>query len=215
MRLYFTRHGESEANTLRIISNRNLPHPLTETGRLQAAALAENLRGKFITRIYASPLPRARETAEILSAALGVPMECAEALREPDCGVLEGRGDEQAWSEINYWMRSWLDGRQQDCGPESGETYESVQNRFIKFIEGLTARYGETDSAFLLVTHGALILFGLPGVCLNVEAQFILKHGLEHTALISTELQNGKLVCLAREARNPFEKVIPRATGTS
>jgi broad specificity phosphatase PhoE len=32
--LYFARHGESIANTGNIISNRDLAHPLTPTGRL-------------------------------------------------------------------------------------------------------------------------------------------------------------------------------------
>ena len=41
MRILFTRHGESEANIQHIISNRSLPHQLTEKGVDQAAALAE------------------------------------------------------------------------------------------------------------------------------------------------------------------------------
>jgi broad specificity phosphatase PhoE len=43
MMLYFVRHGESEANTLGVISNRGLRFGLTDTGRQQAAALAEKL----------------------------------------------------------------------------------------------------------------------------------------------------------------------------
>src|SRR5512140_3617462 len=96
MRLYFTRHGESEANRLKIISNRDLPHPLTETGRLQASTLAERLRTRPILRVYASPLLRARQTGEILSTALKVPLELVDGLREPDCGELEGRTDADA-----------------------------------------------------------------------------------------------------------------------
>jgi len=60
MRLYFIRHGESEANTLQIISNRNLPHAMTETGLRQVFALAGKLHGKSICRIYTSPILRAR-----------------------------------------------------------------------------------------------------------------------------------------------------------
>ena len=43
MRLYFVRHGQSEANVLRVISNRDLPHHLTDMGRQQAEALARSL----------------------------------------------------------------------------------------------------------------------------------------------------------------------------
>jgi broad specificity phosphatase PhoE len=194
MRIYITRHGESEANIFHIISNRELPHPLTEKGRLQATALAEKLRGKSIIRIYTSPIRRARETAEILSAELGVPMECVDALREPDCGVLEGRGDEAAWKEHDYWKESWFFGREEDSGPQGGETCQDVRRRLAGFIAELINRFGETESEFLLVTHGALLLYGLPGVLTDIDNQFVLEHGLGYTLLISTEVLAGRLV---------------------
>jgi len=192
MRLYFTRHGESEANVRKIISNRGLPHPLTETGRLQAAALAEKLRERPITRIYASPIPRARETAEIVSAALGAPLELADGLREPDCGVLEGRSDEAAWVEHDRWKKNWSSGRDLDKKLEGGESYEDVRERFVAFVKGLVARYGKTDAEFLLVTHGAAMLIGLPAL-FTVDQQSILNYGLGHTALFAAEVQDGKL----------------------
>src|SRR6476646_8171101 len=43
MKLYFVRHGESEANLLREISNRGTRHGLTAKGRAQATALAQSL----------------------------------------------------------------------------------------------------------------------------------------------------------------------------
>ena len=200
MRLYFIRHGESEANTLRIISNRDLPHYLTEKGRLQAAILAKNLHGKSIARIYSSPIPRAMETAQILSSVLGAPMESVEALREPDCGVLEGRGDAKAWLEHTYWMQTWLDGQEIDEGPQNGEPLVEIQKRFTKFIESLVVQFGETESEFLLITHGALLLFCLPGILAGVEHQFVLDHAPEYTALLTTEYQNGKLACITWES---------------
>ena len=199
MRLYITRHGESQANILSVISNRDLPHPLTETGRLQAAALTEKLRGKSITRIYASPILRAKQMAEILSNALGGPMECEQALREPDCGVLEGRGDADAWAEHKYWLETWLAGRARDKGPQGGETYNAARERFTSFIEEIKRKYGESSAEFVLVTHGEQMLFGLPGLVVGLDAQFMLEHGLGYTVLITSELQEGKLVHLTEE----------------
>jgi broad specificity phosphatase PhoE len=202
MRIYFTRHGESEANRYHIISNRDLPHPLTDTGRRQAVGLAGKLLEKSITRIYASPIPRAWETAQIISRVLGVPVETADALREPDCGVLEGRGDEEAWKQHNYWKESWFQGREQDRGPEGGEAWVDLQKRLIPFIDKLIIQYGETQAELLLVTHGSLILFGLPGVLEDLDHQSIWERGLGHMVLITTELRAGKLVCLAWEPMN-------------
>ena len=195
MKLYFTRHGESEANTRRIISNRNLPHALTQTGREQAAALAQGLSKKTIAHIYSSPIARARQTAEILSFKLKAPVECEHALREPDCGILEGRADQAAWEQHNYWKEAWLQGSELEHGPQGGETCIDVRRRLAEFIERLSNEYRNTDLEFVLVTHGALLLFGLPGLLKNVDHQFILDHGLDHTVLISAVFMDGYLVC--------------------
>ena len=67
MKLIFVRHGESEANVLRVISNHSLPHALTGRGRGQAHRLAERVQGSDIVRIYCSAILRARQTAEIVA----------------------------------------------------------------------------------------------------------------------------------------------------
>jgi broad specificity phosphatase PhoE len=196
MRLYFTRHGESEANQLRIISNRDLPHPLTAAGRQQAEELAEKLRGRSISRIYTSPIQRARETAGILSAVLGVSLEISDALREPDCGVLEGRGDEETWTQLQYWINTWLDGQERDQGPQGGETYNAIRERLVNFIDKLVAEYGESQAEFVLVTHGALMLFGLPNLVADLDARDLMSYGIGHTQVIALEWQAGMWVRL-------------------
>jgi len=196
MKLYFTRHGESEANIRMIISNRDLPHPLTERGRLQAAALAEELRGRPINRIYASPIPRAKETAQILSDALKVPLELADALREPDCGILEGRSDQAAWAEHDSWKQNWVLGHDLDRRLEGGESYNDVRKRFVSFVGKLVRQYGKSEAEFLLVTHGAAMLIGLPAILSNADQQSIVEAGLGHTSLFTAEVQDGKLVWL-------------------
>jgi 2,3-bisphosphoglycerate-dependent phosphoglycerate mutase len=194
MKLYFTRHGESEANRLRIISNRDLPHGLTGTGRLQALELAEKLQARPITRIYASPLLRARQTGEILSTALSVPLEPAEALREPDCGVLEGHSDPQAWAEHKYWLDTWLVGRELDNGPQGGETCIAIRDRFTIFIKELVREYGQSPAEFVLVTHGEVLLLGLPGLVEGLDADHLLERNPEHGAFLTVECKEKRLI---------------------
>ncbi len=194
MRLYFARHGESEANRLRIISNRDLPHPLTEAGRRQVALLAEQLRGKPIARIHASPILRAHQTGGILAATLSVPLEVTEALREPDTGIWEGRGDEEAWTAVNGWVEAWLSGRDLDQGPEDGETYIGVRGRMGEFIQGLVREHGTSQDEFVLVTHGAAMLFSLPGLVEGVEAKAMREHGPGYAEFLCAEVRQGKLV---------------------
>ena len=95
--------AQSQANLRHEFSNQGLKHPLTLEGRQQAAALADALQTQSVTYIYSSPVLRALETAIILAGRLGVEYEVAEALREYDVGLLEGRSDDEAW---HAWQNS-------------------------------------------------------------------------------------------------------------
>ena len=87
MRIHFVRHGESQANALHVIANRDQPYPLTPLGEQQARDLAERLAGEPVTRVLHSPILRAVQTAQILAARLNAPIEAADALRELIAGL--------------------------------------------------------------------------------------------------------------------------------
>ncbi|RPH58601.1 MAG: histidine phosphatase family protein [Chloroflexi bacterium] len=197
MKIYFSRHGESLANTLRIISNRDLSHTLTERGREQAASLARNLAGRPLARIFSSPVPRAVETAGIVAQALSVPLEITNALREYDCGILEGRGDEAAWAIHSQFWRDWSEGRSRNQSPPGGETFYDIQERFGDFVNGLVREFGQTETEFLCISHGGTYTFGLPGTLANVDLGFVQNHSLGHTVIITAEVVDGKLTCTA------------------
>lgn len=67
-KIFFVRHGESEANANQVFAGQRDDSPLTEVGRKQAQIAAKEIveRGIKIERIVVSPLLRARETAEII-----------------------------------------------------------------------------------------------------------------------------------------------------
>ena len=113
MKLYFVRHGESEANTRHIISNRVLPrYPLTAKGQQQAEALGQSLRGHVFAALYSSPILRALQTAERVAGQLSTAPEVrlAPALCEPDLGELEERGDDAAWRlHDDLYQRWWIE----------------------------------------------------------------------------------------------------------
>jgi broad specificity phosphatase PhoE len=94
MRLYFARHGESEANILKEFSNRPGKHGLTDKGKRQAERLADNLKSVHFTALYYSPILRAVQTADITAKRLNITYETKDALREYDVGILEGKSDE-------------------------------------------------------------------------------------------------------------------------
>ena len=129
MRLIFARHGESQANVEQIISNRDLPHPLTKQGKAQARELAEMLTQRNMSAIYASPLLRAQETAQIVSERVGLPLMTTDALREFDCGIAEGRGDAEAWQLLNDVVADWSNRHNYDQRIEGGESFNDMLDR--------------------------------------------------------------------------------------
>lgn len=134
MRLYFVRHGESEANTQHVISNYGSPFGLTELGRQQAHVLAERLKDMPITTMYSSPVLRAMDTADILYESLGLPYRVTEALREYHCGVLEGKSDEESWSLHRQYYETWTLRHEYSSKPEGGESFIDIQNRFLPLL---------------------------------------------------------------------------------
>ena len=195
MRLYFARHGQSEANVLRVISNRGGVHPLTELGRQQAAELAQSVTSIPITKIYSSPLLRARQTAEIVAAALHVPFEIVDALREPDCGIAEGRSDEAAWAEHRRVWNAWDEQRYGDH-IEGGESFNDLRARFMPFMERLLIEHGDSADQLLLISHGQLLITMLSVLLANAAEVFTWPRSIPNSGVIIVERQAAGWVCV-------------------
>ena len=196
MRLYFVRHGESEANLLHEFSNRGLKHGLTPQGREQVLALAERFRGIPIRKLFSSPLLRAIQTAKMLSYAFEIPYEATDALREYDCGVLEGRSDPASWALYDEVFDDWIYNRNWDRRVDGGESFLDIQARFIPFIQGLIQTYGSLSVNIVLVGHGGLYRCMLPLVLENIDFEYAVAHELGNTDFVSADVHGEKAVCL-------------------
>jgi broad specificity phosphatase PhoE len=85
------RHGQTNDNLEPIRVQGFTDTPLNHTGRAQAAQLAERIAGgPPIASLYASDLSRARETAEIVGARIGLDPVLDSRLREAYRGRWEG-----------------------------------------------------------------------------------------------------------------------------
>jgi broad specificity phosphatase PhoE len=195
MRMYFARHGESVANVLKVISNRPGVHGLTAKGREQAAGLAEALRGRVST-VYTSPLLRAVETAAVVCGALGLPLQVTDALREYDCGDLEGRSDAEAWAIHARWSGDWLEERDRDRGPEGGESFQQIQARFVPFVRDLMGAPAGAGEAPLLIGHGGIYRLMLPLVLENIDHAFVREHRFPNCSSVVADGGRGRLRCL-------------------
>jgi probable phosphoglycerate mutase len=195
MILHFVRHGK-RSQPAGEFSNGLGKHPLTEKGRRQALELAQRLKGLPIAACYSSPILRAVQTAEILSTELGLSYQIAEALREFDVGILEGRSDEASWQQYSQLGNAWLAQREWEQRIEGGESFLDIQHRFVPFIEDLVKQYGASQSHILLVGHGGTYRCMLPLVLNNVDFAFASRHDLPNTAVVSAESTPQGLMCL-------------------
>lgn len=151
MQLLIIRHGESEADLLRVCEGR-ADFPLTERGKRQAAAMAEYAAREFrISRIYVSTLTRARQTAEYLADATG-----AELI--PDADLMEFNNGLRAGLpySIAYERYPQVD----DLPPDKALYEQESQNEFRARAEAALGRIlaaAGQDETVAVVTHGGMI----------------------------------------------------------
>lgn len=142
MKLYTTRHGQSEWNVLHKICGR-ADAKLTEEGRAQALELAKNAEGLGIEIIISSPLARAKETAEIVGKIIGARVETDKRLIEQDYGDFEGsdwRSEDFIECKKHFAKR---------C--PNGESTLQLAHRIYGFLEDIGEKYrGKT---LLIVAH--------------------------------------------------------------
>ena len=195
MQPVFAHHGESTANVLREISNRGFVHGLTDLGRQQAHELAVRIQSP-VHKVYTSPIRRAVETTQIVAEAWGVEYEVVDALREYDCGVLEGRDDDEAWQEHIEVRRQWYEEHNLDRRAEGGESFLDIQARFVPFVDSLLERYRDIPETTVCVGHTGTYCAALPLVLTNVDHEFARHHLIAGTYTIVAEPRAGGLFCL-------------------
>lgn len=93
--IYFVRHGESEANQKGVFAGQKEDSVLTEKGREQAHATAQEIKKENlkIDKIISSPLKRTKETAEIIAKEIGFDVSKIsfdDRIIEYDMGSLTG-----------------------------------------------------------------------------------------------------------------------------
>jgi broad specificity phosphatase PhoE len=160
MLVYFVRHGESASNAapgaMALPGGRG--DRLTDRGFEQARAVAERLGDAGATRILASPLRRARETAEVIAERLDLPIVELEELRElresEDFGELSL--EDQRLRRWSVWMAEH--GDDPDHSYRGGESFNEIMDRVRQVQERLVADATESTIA---VSHGIFLRFFL------------------------------------------------------
>jgi broad specificity phosphatase PhoE len=164
-RLLLARHGQSVSNAIRRFQGAQ-DVALSPLGMRQAEALGQAVSRRAIAHVYVSPFERARHTAEIALAGLGLPLTVVDDLRELSLGEWEGCTVEEIRTRPGDPYARWVRDPVQ-CPPPGGEPLADVQARVLRAIEGITAAHPNGDDV-LIVSHGGVIsallahCFGLP-----------------------------------------------------
>jgi probable phosphoglycerate mutase len=170
VKLYFARHGESEANANQVFWNHPEQYGLTDKGRAQAADLADRLPSVQFAALLCSPPLRAVQTAQIVGRRLGLTPEIAEGLREWDVAILERkRYSEERWALHDQVTVQWMKHGNHDSRIEGGESHNDVAARFAALIDGLRETYCRTDANVLLISHAGTPTCMLPLLLANVD----------------------------------------------
>ena len=155
MKIYSTRHGQTEYNRLDLILG-STDIPLNETGIEQAEILASNVALiKSLDIIISSPMLRAKETAMKVAERCNIPIIIDERLREWNYGEFEGKSryvDGFADNKLEFAVRMG----------KSGESMIQLSHRVYSALDDIIEKYNNKN--VLIVSHG--------GVCRVIETYF-------------------------------------------
>jgi probable phosphomutase (TIGR03848 family) len=145
------RHGTTPT-TGKVLPGRARGLHLADSGREEAARVAEHFRGRAVDAIYSSPLERARETAAPMAAVLGLGVVVERGLLECDYG--EWTGGELTklrrlpeWKTVQRYPSGWRF--------PGGESFAELQTRIHDTILDLCKRH--EGQAIVAVSHADCI----------------------------------------------------------
>ena len=149
MKIYVTRHGQTDYNRDRLMQGRS-DIPLNETGTAQAQATKEKIGDVKFDAVYASPLIRAIQTASIISGYAQEDIIKDERIIEADFGKYEKANYMKLPLPMNlYWMYPEV-----FPAPKTVESIKSMVKRTSEFLSELEKKDYEN---VLVVCHGGII----------------------------------------------------------
>lgn len=156
LRLWLIRHGETAHNFDGVFQGQ-LDTPLNERGHEQARQTGLALTGVEFSKIYASDLRRAADTAREVAGPLGLQVNFDTRLRELHYGVLQGvrYGDFREVLAQHGMEGDWGPGvfSEQGVAAPGGESLGDLLSRLNAFVDELIET-SDSTSDVAVVAHG-------------------------------------------------------------
>jgi probable phosphoglycerate mutase len=151
--LYVGRHGKTKLNNVSDKSEDRirgwLDVPLVAEGKKEAKAEGKKLKGKGITKIYASDLNRTKDTADIIGEIIGCDdIMYVKWLRPWNLGDFQGKPSQDFVKKIKHYLEN------PDEEVPGGESYNDFISRFFGGAERVMESLADDeDGNILFVTH--------------------------------------------------------------
>ena len=155
--IHLARHGQTAYNAEGRFQG-HLPVPLDDTGRAQARDLAETVAAVAVRTLVCSPLARARETAEIVGARIGLVPEEDARFTETDTGDWTDRSFAEIKAEDPEGFHRYEISDPTFRYP-GGESFAEQSDRVQAGLEDLRARPAALPA--LVVCHRGVIRLAL------------------------------------------------------
>jgi alpha-ribazole phosphatase len=152
-RLFVVRHAETQWTRERRFTGWQ-DVPLSERGQAQASAAARALAVHAVTAVYASPLERARMSAEMIAKAHRLDVRIEAAFREMRFGAWEGLTSDEVIARFPRAFATWRDTPEQ-LTEHGGETLDEVGDRVNRALDTLERTHA--GEIVILVAHGIVI----------------------------------------------------------
>ncbi len=164
--IYLARHGQTAYNHEGRFQGQQAI-PLDETGRAQAADLAERAAGHDFRELWCSPLLRARETADVVAARLGLAPKEDARFMETDAGDWTDRTFAEVIAEEPERFAAFASGDPAFAFP-GGESFAEQEERVGAALADVEA--GELPA--LVVCHGMVIRAALATRAVHLSPRF-------------------------------------------
>jgi probable phosphoglycerate mutase len=148
-RLFVLRHGETEWSRARRFAGRR-DVPLSAEGRRQCEAAAQALAGTGAAAVYASPLERARTSAEAIAEPHRLAVTVEPAFEEMGFGRWEGLTRDEVAARFPVELDVWRTAPERFTAPD-GESLAAVADRVSRGLARL--RDEHAGRTVILVTH--------------------------------------------------------------
>ena len=147
---YFVRHGQTDWNVENKVMGQT-DIPLNAVGLEQAQVVAKNIAHLAILHIVSSPLKRAMQTSEIISAQINKPITVIYELTQNTLGILEGRNKAELvyGIAIGNLIENWKMGGD----IEGAEHWSNFVSRIAIGLNSALA-INPDEKSILIVSHG-------------------------------------------------------------